>query len=211
MAGETTATDLTETMNHKDLQLIADYMMPVLPPRRSDLGLLFGTRHGVPEFCEAAYALWVDGMFERLLVSGGAAGKQVRTEAEIISERLIRLGIPESALILEIAATNTGENVQFARARVSEVMDLAAIQSILVIGKVCSTRRYLMTLQRHWPGLRMSVCPVNYFGTPVESWHEHEEFRARVLGEFNKIPHYLAQGFLEEIAGCPAYPQMPAI
>ncbi|HEX9119102.1 MAG TPA: hypothetical protein VF840_01035, partial [Terriglobales bacterium] len=63
------------------------------------------------------------------------------------------------------------------------------------IGKICSTRRYLMTLQRHWPGLNMSVCLVNYFGIPADRWHEHAEFRARVLSEFDKMPRYLAAGY----------------
>jgi uncharacterized SAM-binding protein YcdF (DUF218 family) len=187
-------------MSNNDLQHIAEYVMPMLPAAPSDLGFLFGTRHGVDEFCEAAYALWQRGMFKRLLVSGGCTGNVACSEAEIISERLVDLGVPESVLILETAATNTGENVQLGRARVAEVMDLGAIRSVVVIGKVCSTRRYLMTLQRHWPGLHMSVCPVNYFGVPLECWHEHEEFRARVLNEFDKIPRYLSQGFLEEIA-----------
>lgn len=190
-------------MHPDDLQRIADYMMPAFPPQRSDLGFLFGTRHGVPEFCQTAMTLWQDGMFERLLVSGGQTGTLARTEAEVIGEELVRLGLPESALILEAAATHTGENVIFGKRRIGEVMELAAIRSVLVIGKICSTRRYLMTLQRHWPGLRLSVCPVNYFGVPAERWHEHAAFRARVLGEFEKIPRYLQLGFLEEIADCP--------
>lgn len=178
---------------------IGRYVMPPFPPCPSDLGFLFGTRHGVPEFCDAAYRLWQDGMFRRLLVSGGRTGGLPFAEADVIADHLVGLGIPESALILETAATNTGENVRFGRARVAEVMDVAAIGSIVVIGKVCSTRRYLMTLRRHWPGLSVSVCPVNYFGVPLERWHEHDEFRARVLGEFAKIPRYLAEGFLAEI------------
>lgn len=186
-------------MSGDHLQGIAAYVMPSFPACASDLGFLFGTRHGVPEFCEAAHELWQKGMFSRLLVSGGRTGSLPMAEADMIAERLVGLGMPEAALILETAATNTGENVRFGRARVSEVMDLAAIQSVVVIGKVCSTRRYLMTLQRHWPGLRLSVCPVNYFGVPAERWHEHEEFRARVLSEFDKIPRYLAAGFLAEI------------
>ena len=188
-------------MNAIELQRIADYMMPVLPPRPSDLGFLFGTRHGVQEFCEAAYGLWQQGMFQRLLVSGGCTGGLARAEAEIIGEMLVGIGLPEADLIIESAAMHTGENVLLGRARVAQVMDVAAIRSVLVIGKVCSTRRYLMTLQRHWPGLRMSVCPVNWFGVPVERWHEHAVFRARVLGEFGKIPGYLENGFLAEIAG----------
>ncbi|WP_338761014.1 YdcF family protein [Massilia sp. METH4] len=188
-------------MSPDALQAIADYLMPVLPARASDLGFLFGTRHGVPEFCAAAHGLWQEGMFGRLLVSGGPTGGEPRAEAEVIAERLLALGMPAQALILETAALNTGENVRFGRARVAQAMDLATVRSVLVIGKVCSTRRYLMTMQRHWPGLRLSVCPVNYFGTPVERWHEHAEFRARVLGELGRIPRYLAAGFLEEIGG----------
>lgn len=197
-------------MTPHTLQLIADYIMPSFPASRSDLGFLFGTRHGVSQFCETAYALWQDGMFERLLVSGGHTAGQATAEADVIGERLVQLGMPESALILERTATNTGENVRFGRARVAECMDQDAIRSVLVISKVCSTRRYLMTLQRHWPRLRMSVCPVNYFGVPAERWHEHAEFRARVLGEFGKIPDYLALDFLHEIHGCAPYPQLAA-
>lgn len=193
-------------MSHDDLKRIAEYIMPPFPACVSDLGFLFGTRHGVPEFCEAAHALWRSGMFSRLLVSGGSTGGSPLAEADVIAERLVGLGIPESALILETAATNTGENVRFGMAKVAEVMDLGAIRSVVVIGKICSTRRYLMTLQKHWPGLSLSVASVNYFNVPVERWHEHEEFRARVLSEFDKIPRYTAEGFLAEIEGCPAYP-----
>lgn len=197
-------------MSLDDLQSIAGYIMPSFPACASDLGFLFGTRHGVPEFCEAAHRLWQNGMFSRLLVSGGRTGASPLAEADIIAERLVELGIPDRVLILETVATNTGENVRFGRAKVAEVMDLAAIRSVVVIGKICSTRRYLMTLQRHWPGLNLSVCPVNYFSIPPERWHEHVEFRARVLSEFAKIPRYVAEGFLEEINGCPAYPQLTA-
>jgi hypothetical protein len=195
-------------MSHDDLQSIAEYVMPSFPARASDLGFLFGTRHGVPEFCEAARELWLDGMFNHLLVSGGRTRSSPLAEADVIAERLVGLGIPESILILETAATNTGENVQFGRARVSEVMDPSAVCSVVVIGKICSTRRYLMTFQRHWPGLSLSIRPVNYFGVPTERWHEHEEFRTRVLSELVKIPRYLAEGFLVEITGCSAYPQL---
>ena len=133
-------------------------MMPAFPPQRSNLGFLFGTRHGVPEFCQTTLTLWQQGMFERLLVSGGPTGALARPEAEVIGEELVRLGVPASALILETAALHTGENVVFGKRRVDEVMTLAAVRSVLVIGKICSTRRYLMTMQRHWPGLRLSVC-----------------------------------------------------
>lgn len=52
-------------MPDADLQRIADTMMPAFPPAPSDLGFLFGTRHGVDAFCEAAVSLWNEGMFGR--------------------------------------------------------------------------------------------------------------------------------------------------
>lgn len=185
--------------------------MPILPARPSDIGFVFGTRHGVREFCEASHTLWQQGMFNRLLVSGGATRGMPKAEAEVIGEQLVKLGVPESALILETAATNTGENVRFGRAKLAEVLDVSAIRSVVVIGKICAARRYLMTLERHWPGLRMSVCPVNYFGVPAERWYEHDDFRARVLSEFDKIPRYVTEGFITEICQNGAYAGAPGV
>jgi uncharacterized SAM-binding protein YcdF (DUF218 family) len=189
-----------------DLLSISRYVMPALPLRPAKLGFLFGTRHGIDEFCLETHALWQRGMFEMLLISGGATAGQPRPEAEIIAERLIALGMPPSILILECEATNTGQNVLLGRRKVLETMDPAGIDSILVIGKVCAMRRYLMTLARHWPGIAVSACPINYFGLPAERWHEHDEFRARVLAEYHKIPHYLQQDFLRELDGHAPYP-----
>jgi uncharacterized SAM-binding protein YcdF (DUF218 family) len=145
-------------------------------------------------------------MFERLLVSGGATAGEARPEALVIAGRLVEMGMPASILILETEATNTGENVIFGRRKVAESLDLAQVDSVLVIGKVCAMRRYLMTLARHWPEVQVSACAINYFGLPVERWHEHGEFRARVLAEFHKIPDYLKQGFLRELDGHSPYP-----
>lgn len=197
-------------MTADDLLRISRYVMPALPAQPSSLGFLFGTRHGVEEFCRETYALWQAGMFGKLLVSGGATAGNSQPEAEVIAERLVQLGVPESILILETEATNTGENVILGRRRVAELMDPEQVDSVLVIGKVCALRRYLMTLARHWPGVSVSACAVNYFGLPVERWHEHEEFRARVLTEYSKIPGYLARDFLRELDGHAPYPVLGA-
>jgi uncharacterized SAM-binding protein YcdF (DUF218 family) len=186
-------------MTVHDLPAIADYVIPTVAEGRADLGLLFGTRHGVEEFCAAAYALWQRGMFPKLLVSGGASAGLAEPEAEAIAARLVQMGMPPEALLLETAATNTGENVVLSRRLAEEAFGQDSIKSLLVIGKLCSMRRYLMTLERHWPQPRRFACAVNYFGVERERWHEHDEFRRRVLAEFTKIPEYLKQGFLREV------------
>lgn len=197
-------------MTADDLLSISSYVMPALPLHPAKLGFLFGTRHGVEEFCRETHALWQRGMFERLLVSGGATAGQETPEALVIAERLVELGIPASILILECEASNTGDNVILGRRKVAQEMDLAGIDSVLVIGKVCAMRRYLMTLARHWPEVSVSACAINYFGLPAERWHEHDEFRRRVLAEFHKIPQYLEQDFLRELDGHGPYPVLGA-
>lgn len=195
-------------MSLDTLRLISEYMMPDIAPAPSDIGFLFGTRHGVDEFCATACSLWQDRMFGKLLISGGATAGQASAEADMIAERLIAMGMPAASLIRETAATNTGENVIFGRRKIAETIDLASIKTVLVIGKVCSTRRYLMTMKRHWPEVQVSAAPVNYFGLPASRWNEHDDFRARVVGEFARIPEYLQRGFLAEVEGYPAYPDI---
>ena len=109
-------------MTVDDLRAISRYVMPTLPLHPAKLGFLFGTRHGVDEFCLETHTLWQRGMFERLLISGGATAGHARPEALVIAERLVELGMPASILTLETQATNTGENVIFGRRKVAESM-----------------------------------------------------------------------------------------
>jgi uncharacterized SAM-binding protein YcdF (DUF218 family) len=173
--------------------------MPEFPAQKADLAFLFGTRHGVDEFCVEAYSLWQQNMFAKLIISGGPTRGETKAEAVVIAEVLAKMGIPQDVLILETAAMNTGENVLLSRQKIAETIGLENIRSIIVIGKICSMRRYLMTLERHWPGPVKSTCAVNYFGVEKERWHEHAEFRSRVIDEFEKIPRYLQADFLREL------------
>ena len=173
--------------------------MPDIPEEQADLALVFGTRHGVECFCAAICGLWQRQMFKRILVTGGKTAGQPEAEAHVMAQRLIALGMPEDMLVLEVEAMNTGENVRFSRDIVASWPDADSIDSLLVVGKICSLRRYMMTLERHWPAPTRYACPINYFGVEKEHWYEHPEFRRRVLAEFEKIPAYLRAGYLREI------------
>lgn len=185
---------------HEELAHIAQYVMPDVPEGKADLAIVFGTRHGVQEFCSSIHSLWEREMFGKLIISGGKTQGGDESEAHVIGTMLIELGVPRDVLILETEATNTGENVIFSRDKVAATVGLENVQSLLVIGKICSLRRYMMTLERHWPTPKRFACPINYFGVHKDRWHEHEDFRNRVLGEFKKIPEYLRDDYLREIA-----------
>ncbi|MFZ4712562.1 MAG: YdcF family protein [Bacteriovoracaceae bacterium] len=186
-------------MNNNEFKKIADYVMPEMDIFPSDMAILFGTRHGVKEFCDETLALWNKNLFQRLLISGGCTLGIEKSEAEIIKSELVLMGMPEDKIILEDKSTNTGENVIFSKMVVEKKIGKDVIKSVLGIGKISSSRRYLMTLERHWPEVSKSIYPINYFSVSRNDWHTHEEFRRRVLLEWEKIPGYIEKGFLAEV------------
>ena len=109
--------------------------------------------------------------------------------------------MPASAILVERRATNTGENVIFSLPILEEALGLASIRSLIALGKAATSLRYLMTLERHWPGVRKMLYPVNYLGHPIDDWPRHAETRAKILDEWQKIEAYKAKGFLADWPG----------
>ena len=189
--------DLEET--HLDPQLIArinrEHLIetPIAP---ADLLFVFGTRHGVPEFVEEAARLWREGYYRHAIVSGGATLGDPEPEAIAIKRQMIDAGVPGDIVFTEDRATNTGENVIFSLPVLDRAIGLSNIRSLIALGKLCTSRRYLMTLERHWPEVEKMLVAVNWFGVPRDDWHRYQLSRARVVREYEKIAPYMAQGFI---------------
>jgi uncharacterized SAM-binding protein YcdF (DUF218 family) len=164
----------------------------------ADLLFVFGTREGVDEFVEAIAKLWRDGFCRHILISGGPTWNNADAEALVLQRGIVRAGVPDNIILLEPRATNTGENVIFSLPIVDSHIGLKNIRSVIALGKVCTSVRYLMTLQRHWPEVEKMLFAVNYFGHPIEQWPQHEVTRARILREWNKLAPYKAAGFIAD-------------
>lgn len=150
----------------------------------------------------AAASFFGRGLVPRILISGGATpggpeAESHATEADIIAAHLIRLGVPQAALLLEQHATNTGENVRLSLPILREAGLLGA-RRVVCIGLFCTGRRYAMTLHRHWPAPEKRCFAVEYGPVRRGAWHLHEAARARVLGEVAKVPRYRAMGFIAD-------------
>ena len=92
---------------------------------------------------------------------------------------------------------NTGENVAFTR----ELMKDLGIMELLLIGKISSTRRYLMTIRKQWPEMGKICCHgVNFFSCAQAKCWKDREFRRRVISECRKIRSYLESGFISEVS-----------
>lgn len=166
--------------------------------RPADLLFVFGTREGVDEFVGEASALWRAGYFKRAIISGGVTPGSSFSEAQVIFERMVEAGVPREAILLEDRAQNTGENVIYSLPILDSEIGLNNIVSLIAMGKLCTSRRYLMTLERHWPDVEKMLVAVNWFGVPREEWHLHAHSRKRVLSEFHKIEPYMEKGFIVE-------------
>jgi uncharacterized SAM-binding protein YcdF (DUF218 family) len=190
---------MSDGAHRPEYDRIGAYILVRTAIEPADLCFVFGTRHGVNEFADAIAGHFHGGYYPRIVIAGGATLGQDLTESDDMKQRLVARGVAESCILCERASTNTGENVEKALPLIEAEYGLGNIASLIAVGKISSSRRYLMTLKRHWPATRRMLLPVNYFTAPAERWWEDEAFRQRVLREWEKIPGYIERGFLTEL------------
>jgi uncharacterized SAM-binding protein YcdF (DUF218 family) len=168
------------------------------PLKPADLLFVFGTRDGVKERIDAAHRLWHDGYCRWLIVSGGLTPGSRFTECEVIKAGLVSLGVPADSILEEHRATNTGENVVFSLPIIEAQLGLSSIRSVICLGNLWTSRRYPMTLHRHWADPEKMLVVVNNYDTPNDLWHTDAELCSRVLGEWEKIEPYKKCGFIAD-------------
>jgi hypothetical protein len=168
------------------------------PLRPADLLFVFGGRYGVDETVAAAVALWQRRFFRHAIVSGGPTQGIARTECAVIKDGMVQGGVPAELILEEHRATNTGENVLLSLPVIDAVLGRENIGSVICLGKICTARRYPMTLHRHWPEVDKMLVTINPLAAPVERWHTDPEFCQRVLEEWRKIEPYREKGFIAD-------------
>lgn len=168
------------------------------PLRPADLLFVFGTRRGVGETVAAALDLWRRDFFRHAIVSGGMMPGDTRTECEVIKQAMVAGGVPAALILEEHRATNTGENVILSLPVIDTALGRTNIRSVICLGKICTARRYPMTLHRHWPEVEKMLVTINPYGAPAERWHTDPVFCARVLAEWRKIEPYKARGYIAD-------------
>ncbi len=121
--------------------------------RPVDLGIGLGSH----DLGVAIYAaeLYHRGMFPTVVFSGANAPSTVerfpRGEAVHYREHALHLGVPDSAILVESRATNTGENIDFTRA-VVEAHHLD-VGSVMLISRPYQQRRAYAMCRLRWPDI----------------------------------------------------------
>ncbi len=116
------------------------------------------------------------------------------TEGRLLANRLIALGVPEEVILIEEAATNTGENATYTRSLLER--EGIAVQSIIVVTKPYMERRAYATFAKQWPEVTA------YITSPQLSYDTYfpdEAFKTdtitMMVGDLERIRRYGAEGF----------------
>ncbi|MFG3406762.1 YdcF family protein [Streptomyces sp. NPDC048142] len=120
-----------------------------------------------------------------------------RGEAVHYRERALALGVPDSAVLVEPKARNTGENIRFSRA----VLDEAGVdvESVLLVSKPYEERRSYATARRLWPGVDVvSASSPMTFEEYVTSIGDDRMVIDMLVGTLHRLLVYPAQGFMTE-------------
>jgi len=133
-----------------------------------------------------------------MVVSGGnsvtTAARFPRGEAVHYREHALRLGVPDEAILVEPRATNTGENITFAR----RVLADAGLdpESVLLVSKPYAERRSYATARKLWPQVEV-VCASERVGLAayVKGIGDARLVIDMLVGDLQRITAYPDLGF----------------
>lgn len=177
-------------------QRIWDYMHLGHTLQPSDIILALGSN-------DTRVAEWATTLYLRelapLLMFSGNVGMLTRhtyhkPEAEVFADIARQRGVPETALLLEPASTNTGENIAFSRRLLAERgLDP---QRLILVQKPYMERRTYATFMNFWPGKEILVTspPISFADYPTAALPRDRVINIMV-GDLQRIREYPARGF----------------
>lgn len=188
-------------MNHRNTHLssvdaITSLLFVEDAPQAADLVFVFGS-DWLPTM-DPAIDLYNRKLVPHILITGASyVGKERHiTESEEFANYAIQKGVPKKAIILEDKATNTLENMKFARDLIDQQLGWSNVKRVIFVCKSFHARRVLMTAAKNWPSGKELLCipVVDERGIRATDWWKHEIPRKRVLEELRRISDYTLKG-----------------
>lgn len=174
------------------------FLAPQQPPEAVDAIFVFGgVSLRVPE---QAADLYDAHHASTVLVSGGAGSRTHlhfdEPEADVFVQVLHDHGVPPGDIVIEPAASNTGQNVEFGMAKLLE--RVPEVSSLLLVATPFIMRRCIATFERQYPHIRTIPCP------PPGSYKEfvdrpYPEFIDRLVAEVDRLDAYAKSGFIAPV------------
>ncbi|MFB7598802.1 YdcF family protein [Streptomyces sp. NPDC056160] len=148
---------------------------------------------------DTAADLYRRGMAPLLVFTGATSPttreRMPRGEAVHYRERALELGVPDSAILVEPRARNTGENIRFSRAVLEEAgVDVA---SVLLISKPYEERRAYATARKLWPEIEIISASIPMsLDEYVDSIGDARLVIDMLVGALQRLLIYPEQGFM---------------
>ncbi len=177
---------------------VEEYLLVETELAPADIAVVFGS-NGRKSLAEKAFELYQKGLVKKIVVTGGYKGSFKKTEAEDIQARLLNLGVRSNDILIENKSLNTGQNVVLTRQLIEKEIGLEKVGSIIAVGNVTASRRFLMTLKKHWPEAFVMIAPANPYNVPKNKWYKVDKFKCDVMNQYVKIPLYFEKGFIKEV------------
>ena len=190
------------------LSQIWDYLKLNQALEKADCIIAFGSFDIL--VAELAADLYFRGYAKHVLMTGGLGkgtlGRWAKPEGEIFAEAARKKGVPESALLIENKATNTGENIAFSKALLRQ----SGIEARKIIGvqKPFMERRLYASLKKQWAGVECVVTSPDmgmqeYFSVIIKTGMPRDELIKIMLGDFARVQTYAELGYqiAQEIPG----------
>ena len=174
-------------LNPKEIEHITGFLHIDAEPGHADVAILFGGRFLDPAYI--AVDLFHRKMIKQVVVTGGLNPYTQAIEAHVHRDILVERGVPEKCIVVEDTSTNTLENVLFLIPKLSAVVDLSDLRSVVVVTKWYHCRRAMMTLRAYMPqGIRYYARTYEPEETTRKNWFTSEQGRKRALKEWEGIP-----------------------
>lgn len=166
------------------------------PLEKADAIVVFGSYN--PVVAEWAATLFHQGWAPVIVFSGNRSdftSRWEKTEAETFADVAIRLDVPTNRILLETAATNTGENTRLTKALLEQHGITAT--KIIVVQKPYAERRAYATVKKQWPEVAVIVTspPVSYDDYMKSSSKGKHGSIDTIVGDTQRIKLYAEKGY----------------
>jgi len=166
---------------------------------RADISLVFGNSRATKALAARAADFYHQGYFTKIIDSGGNINSDGLIEAHCIRDHLTRYGVPSAAILCDIFAENTQQNIENAQKLLAKRGLLKPEISVFCIGHIKAARRFLMTMARRWPQAIPILATAWEGNLPYETYIQQEAVERGIRAQYERIPRYCAQGFIREI------------
>lgn len=181
-------------------QILWDYLCLHQTPQKADCIVGFGCYN--EDVARRAAQLWLEGFAPYILFTG-ALGRNTRfmwtdSEARRFARVALAEGVPEEAILLEERATNSGENLIYARKLLQE-RNIPA-RRIIGVQKPYMERRLYAAFPVYWPEAEVTVTSwqqtmTEYMQGVPRFGRTEEQTIHMIVGDFQRIGLYAQKGY----------------